>query len=129
MYQQCLIMGNLGKDPEMRYTASGKAVTTFNVAVNHRNQEDGEWKDKTTWFRVTCWDRLAETTNQYLKKGSKVFVVGRIDISTWADKQSGEARGQLELTAREVKFLSGKEDGGEASSPTAPAHSEEDIPF
>ena len=131
MYQQCIIMGNLGRDPEMRYTPNGKAVTVFTVAVNNRYQEDGEWKDKTTWFRVTCWDRLAETTNQYLKKGSKVFVVGRVDISTWTDKQSNEARGQLELTAREVKFLSGREDGGEPSSggSSSAARDEEDIPF
>ena len=131
MYQQCIIMGNLGRDPEMRYTANGKAVTTFNVAVNNRYQEDGDWKDKTTWFRVTCWDRLAETTNQYLKKGSKVFIVGRVDISTWSDKASGEARGQLELTAREVKFLSGREDGEPGGPPPsgAPARDEDDIPF
>ena len=131
MYQQCIIVGNLGRDPEMRYTANGKAVTVFTVAVNNRSQEDGEWKDKTTWFRVTCWDKLAETTNQYLKKGRKVFVVGRVDISTWTDKQSGEARGSLELTAREVKFLDGRQDEGGASAPVggAAAHDEEDMPF
>lgn len=129
MYQQCIIMGNLGRDPEMRYTPGGKAVTAFTVAVNNRYQEDGEWKDKTTWFRVTCWDRLAETTHQYLKKGSKVFVVGRVDISTWSDKQTNEARGQLELTAREVKFLSGREDGSETGSPASAPRDEEDIPF
>ena len=129
MYQQCIIMGNLGRDPEMRYTANGKAVTVFTVAVNNRTQEDGEWKDKTTWFRVTCWDKLAETTNQYLKKGRKVFVVGRVDISTWSDKSTGEARGSLELTAREVKFLDGRQDGGEAGAPVSAAHDEEDIPF
>jgi single-strand DNA-binding protein len=126
-------MGNLGRDPELKYTSNGKAVTVFTVAVNNRYQEEGDWKDKTTWFRVTCWDRLAETTNQYLKKGSKVFVVGRVDISTWVDKTSNEARGQLELTAREVKFLSGREDGemggGGGMSGGSPARDEEDIPF
>jgi single-strand DNA-binding protein len=129
MFQQCIIMGNLGRDPEMRYTANGKAVTVFTVAVNNRYQEEGEWKDKTTWFRVTCWDKLAETTNQYLKKGRKVFVVGRVDISTWSDKQSGEARGQLELTAREVKFLDGRQDGSEAAAPSSAVQDEGDIPF
>ncbi len=129
MYQQCIIVGNLGRDPEMRYTANGKAVTVFTVAVNNRTQEDGEWKDKTTWFRVTCWDKLAETTNQFLKKGRKVFVVGRVDISTWSDKQSGEARGSLELTAREVKFLDGRQDDGGTGAPVSAAHDEEDIPF
>jgi len=129
MYQQCIIIGNLGRDPVMRYTPNGKAVTDFTVAVNNRYQEEGEWKDKTTWFRVTCWDRLAETSNQYLKKGSKVFVSGRIDVSTWTDKQ-GETRATLELTAREVKFLSGREDVGDSSgSSVVAAHDEEDIPF
>lgn len=128
MYQQCIIIGNLGRDPEMRYTASGKAVTQFTVAVNNRYQEDGEWKDKTTWFRVTCWDRLAETANQYLKKGQKVFVSGRVDVSAWSDKQSGEARGQLELTARELKFLSSREESSEPASASTP-QGEEDIPF
>jgi single-strand DNA-binding protein len=129
MYQQCMIIGNLGRDPEMRYTANGKAVTQFTVAVNNRVQEEGEWKDKTTWFRVTAWDRLAETTNQYLKKGKQVMIIGRVDVSAWADKQSGEARAQLELTAREVKFLGGREDGGgDTPSGSAPTD-EEDIPF
>ena len=129
MYQQCIIMGNLGRDPVMRYTPNGKAVTDFTVAVNNRYQEEGEWKDKTIWFRVTCWDRLAETSNQYLKKGSKVFVVGRVDVSTWTTKE-GETRATLELTAREVKFLSGREDGGEPSGGSAAAaRDEEDIPF
>jgi len=130
MYQQCIIMGNLGRDPELRYTANGKAVTVFTVAVNSRAQEDGEWKDKTTWFRVTCWDKLAETTNQYLKKGRKVFVVGRVDVSTWSDKTSGEARATLELTAREVKFLDGgRADGEGGSAAPSAAHDEDDMPF
>jgi single-strand DNA-binding protein len=129
MYQQCMIIGNLGRDPEMRYTANGKAVTQFTVAVNNRVQEDGDWKDKTTWFRVTAWDRLAETTNQYLKKGKQVMIIGRVDVSAWSDKQSGEARAQLELTAREVKFLGGREEGGSDAGGSSMPSDEEDIPF
>ena len=128
MYQQIIIIGNLGRDPSLRYTSNGKAVTDFTVAVNNRVQEGGEWKDKTTWFRVTCWDRLAETANQYLKKGSKVFVAGRVDVSTWTDKQ-GETRATLELTAREVKFLDGRQADGEGSSVPSAVHDEDDMPF
>jgi single-strand DNA-binding protein len=136
VYQQCIIVGNLGRDPEMRYTPSGVPVTSFSVAVNNRYQDsDGEWRDRTTWFRVSCWRRLAETTNQYLKKGRQVMVIGRVDTSAWIDKQSGEARSALELTALDVRFLGGREDaaGGPGASGEGYggdyAESEEELPF
>lgn len=131
MYQQCIIVGNLGRDPEMRYTPSGSPVTEFSVAANNRWQDsDGEWRDKTTWFRVKCWGRLAETTNQYLKKGRQVMVVGRVETSAWTDRE-GNARASLELTAREVKFLGGREgaEGGSGYGPDDFAQQEEDLPF
>jgi single-strand DNA-binding protein len=136
VYQQCIIVGNLGRDPEMRYTPNGVPVTSFSVAVNSRYQDnDGEWRDRTTWFRVTCWRRLAETTNQYLKKGRQVMAVGRVDTSAWIDKQTGEARSQIELTARDVKFLGGRDEamGGPGASGEGYggdfAETEEDLPF
>jgi single-strand DNA-binding protein len=133
VYQQCIIVGNLGRDPEMRYTPSGVPVTSFSVAVNNRYQDnDGEWRDRTTWFRVTCWKRLAETTNQYLKKGRQVMVIGEVDASAFTG-QDGQPRASLELTARDVRFLGGRDEtaggdmmGGSASGPT---QDEEDIPF
>jgi single-strand DNA-binding protein len=127
VYQQCIIVGNLGRDPEMRYTPDGTAVTSFSVAVN-RKWETGE---KTWWFKVTCWRRLAETTNQYLKKGRLVMVVGEIDASAWTD-QEGNPRASLELTARDVKFLGGRgqEAGGDLDQDSGGfAQQEEDIPF
>lgn len=130
MYQQTIIVGNLGRDPEMRYTPGGKAVTDFSVAVNRRYQTaEGQWEDKTTWFKVACWGKLAESTNQYLKKGSRVLVIGRVDASAWIG-QDGQPRASLELTAFDVRFLSGRE-GSEASSgmDSGPAQQEEDIPF
>ena len=75
---QILLVGNVGRDPEMRYTPSGAAVTDFRLAVNYRrNRQDGDVQDETEWFTVTAWNRLAETVNQYVVKGSKVFVDGR----------------------------------------------------
>ena len=138
MYQQITIVGNLGNDPEMRYTASGVPVTSFNVAVNRfwTNQE-GERQDKTTWFRVTAWRKLAETASQYLTKGRQVLVVGEVeDPSTWTDRD-GNHRASLEVTALNIKFIGSRNDtgmgGGMQSAPAAgggeAATSDEDIPF
>ena len=129
-YEQTIIIGNVGREPEMRYTANGTAVTNFSVAVNRRwKDKDGKPVEKTKWFRITAWGKLAETCNQYLSKGRQVLVVGEIDASAYTN-QAGEPVASLELTAREVKFLSGKSNGGSAA-PTDPAgpSSEEDLPF
>ncbi len=136
MFQQCIIVGNLGRDPEMRYTPDGTPVTSFSVAVSRRwTSGDGGQGEKTWWFKVTCWRKLAETTNQYLKKGRQVMVIGEVDASAWTD-QSGAARATLELTAREVKFLGNRDDqmagdnaGYGGGSSFAPPQQEEDIPF
>ncbi len=132
MFQQCIIVGNLGRDPEMRFTADGTPVTSFSVAVNRRwTSADGSQGEKTWWFRVTCWRRLAETTNQYLRKGSPVMVIGEVEASAYTG-QDGEARATLELTAREVKFLPRGGTGGpdqDMGSGMDYATDEEDIPF
>ena len=140
MYQKTVIVGNLGKDPEMRYTQSGVPVTSFNVATSRRwTNANGESQEKTTWFRVTCWRKLAELTAQYLKKGRLVLVEGDIDASSWTDKE-GNARASLELTAINVKFLGSREgDGGEPMIAGAPSGghadggdfptNEDEIPF
>ncbi len=133
MFQQCIIVGNLGRDPEMRYMPDGKPVTNFTVAVNRRwTSQDGTQSEKTWWFRVACWGRLAETTNQYLKKGRQVMVIGEVDASAFTG-QDGQARASLELTARDVRFLGGRDEsaGGDmmGGSASGPAQDEEDIPF
>ncbi len=113
MYQTTTIVGYLGGDPEMRYTPSGTPVTSFSVAVNRKwNGKDGEQQEKTTWFRVTAWRKLAENCTQYLHKGSLVLVEGDIDVSAWTG-QDGQPRASLELTARSVRFLSPKGNGQE----------------
>lgn len=132
MYQKTIIVGNLGRDPEMRYTPSGTAVTTFSVAVNRRwTSRNGEQQEKTTWFRVTAWEKLAELCNQYLSKGRLVLVEGDVSASAWMS-QEGEARSTLELQARAVRFLGGPGQSGEYEGSTlreGPATGEEEIPF
>lgn len=137
MYQQIIIVGNLGRDPEMRYTASGVPVTSFSVAVSKRwTGQDGQRQEKTTWFRVTAWRQLAELASQYLTKGRQVMVVGEIDEpDVWTDRD-GNHRASLEITARDIRFLSGGDSaGGGQEAPAsvsagedAPG-SDEDIPF
>jgi single-strand DNA-binding protein len=132
MFQKTIIVGYLGRDPEMRYTPSGVPVTSFSVAVNRRwTDQQGQPQEKTTWFRVTAWRKLAELCNQYLSKGRQVLVEGDIDASAWLG-QDGQPRASLELTARTVRFLS----GGAASEGYAPDSLQEgppveegDIPF
>jgi single-strand DNA-binding protein len=113
MYAKVICVGHLGKDPEMRYTASGVPVTSFTLATNRNwTNANGEQQEKTTWFRVVCWRKLAELTAQYCQKGKLVLVEGDIEASAWTDKE-GNARATLELTATSVKFLSGRGEGGE----------------
>ncbi len=115
MFNKITIIGNLGRDPEMRYTPSGSPVTTFSVATNRRyTTQDGETRDETEWFRVSAWNRLAENTNQYLRKGSLVYVEGRFN-SRMYQGNDGQMRVSNEVTANEIKFLStrAQDEGGE----------------
>ncbi len=130
MYQKTVIVGNLGNDPEMRYTPSGVPVTSFNVAVNRRwTDQNGGQQKKTTWFRVTAWRKLAETCAQYLGKGRLVLVEGEVDASAWTG-QDGQPRASLELTARTVRFLSPRGDQNASDTPAeATSVAEEEIPF
>ncbi|MCA9994381.1 MAG: single-stranded DNA-binding protein [Anaerolineales bacterium] len=143
MYQKVIIVGNLGRDPEMRYMPDGTAVTSFSVATSRRwtDRNSGQPVDETTWFRVSVWGRQAETANQYLSKGSKVLVEGRMkpDPATGAPRiwtrQDGTAGASFELTAELVRFLSGRDDasgysgGGGGDDFSGGAHEEDDIPF
>jgi single-strand DNA-binding protein len=106
---KCMIIGNLGRDPEMRYTPSGQAVTQFSVATN-RNFRDpqGEWQSETEWFRVVVWGDQGERVAEYLRKGHKVYVEGRIQTRQWED-QSGNKRYTTELIANRVQSLERRE--------------------
>lgn len=131
MFQQCIIIGNLGRDPEMRFLGDGTPVTSFSVAVNRKwTGRDGNPGEKTWWFRVTCWGRLAETTNQYLRKGDPVMVIGEVDASAYIPREGGEPRASLELTARDVRFLPrGGSDMQDVGTGMDYPTEEEDIPF
>ena len=100
-----MVIGNLGADPEMRYTADGKAVTSFRVASSHSySGSDGERKEETEWFSVVTWEKLAEQCSQFLQKGRKVYVEGRLRTHSW-DTPEGEKRYRTEVIAQRVMFL------------------------
>lgn len=106
-----LIIGNLGSDPEMRYTPNGNPVTSFTVATNRRYRaSDGENREETEWFRISAWNRLAETCNQYLQRGSKVYVEGRLSSRTYV-ANDGETRVSLDVNASEVRFIDSRSAG------------------
>jgi single-strand DNA-binding protein len=143
MYQTIIIVGNVGRDPEMRYTPSGQAVTSFSVATNRQyTNNNAETVKETIWFRVSAWGKTGETCNQYLKKGSKVLVEGRLtaDPATGGPRiwqaQDGTSRASFEVSAQTVRFLSSRaesEGSGMSSAAAvedsgAPAENE-DIPF
>lgn len=143
MYQKIVIVGNLGRDPEMRYMPDGTAVTSLSVATsrNWTQKSTGEKVDETTWFRVSAFGRQAETANQYLSKGSKVLVEGRIKPdpitggpSIWT-RQDGSAGASFEITAETVRFLGGREGATVAANATSDVASstwvseEDEIPF
>lgn len=120
-FHTTIIVGNLGRDPEMRYTPSGQAVTSFSVAVPEQYTDgSGEKKKRTTWFRVSAWGKQAETCNQYLKKGSKVLVEGRLTADPVTGKpktytkQDGTTGANFDLTATTVRFLSSSQQGDHA---------------
>ncbi len=116
MYHTIIIVGNLGRDPEMRYTPSGLPVTSFSVASNRTFTRDNQQVKETIWFKVTTWGKQAETCNNYLKKGSKVLIEGRLTPGDngsprmWT-AQDGTSRSSYEVTANTVRFLSSR--GGE----------------
>ncbi len=141
MYQKIIVVGNLGRDPEMRYMPDGTAVTNFSMATSQRwtDKATGEPREETTWFRVAVWRKQAETVNEYLSKGSKVLVEGRIkpDPNTGSPRvftrQDGTVGASFEITADTVRFLSSRDEGsfaegGEAGGGAA-AQEEDEIPF
>ena len=137
-YQKIVIVGNLGRDPEMRFLQSGQAVTNFNVATNRQyTASNGERMKETTWFRVSAWGRQAETCNQYLKMGSKVLVEGRLnpDRETGSPKvyqrKDGTHGSSYEITADRVVFMSGRDDqtSYQSSEPDGEVVEEDEIPF
>jgi len=104
-FNKIIVVGNLGRDPELRYTPQGTAVCSFTMASNERRRDKGgEQQDVTTWFRVTVWGKQAETVSKYLTKGRSVYVEGRLHVEEWTDRD-GKSRHTLEVNASDVQFL------------------------
>lgn len=146
-FNKIILVGNLGRDPELRYTPQGTPVCSFSVATNEKRKDRaGEMQDFTTWFRVTLWGRQAETASQYLTKGRPIYVEGRLRLEEWTDKD-GKPRYTLEVHATDMQFIgggrgdeaaagnavaAGGSTGRPASSdrqPPEPDLSDDDIPF
>jgi single-strand DNA-binding protein len=138
-FNKIILVGNLGRDPELRYTPQGTPVCSFTVATNEkRKDKSGETQDLTTWFRVTLWGRQAETASQYLTKGRPVYVEGRLRLEEWTDRD-GKPRYTLEVHATDMQFIGGTrgDESNVSFSKAAPADrgssepelSDDDIPF
>jgi single-strand DNA-binding protein len=133
-----MIIGNVGRDPEMRYTPAGKATTAFSVAVSRRwNNQQGEPQEETEWFNVVAWDQLAETCNQLVTKGRKVYVEGRLQTRSW-EGQDGQKKYRTELVAQQMTLLDGRprtgdeggsSTGGDTILPPGDDAEDNDIPF
>ncbi|HSH05189.1 MAG TPA: single-stranded DNA-binding protein [Anaerolineae bacterium] len=143
MYQKVIIVGNLGRDPEMRYMPDGTAVTNFSVATTRRwtNKATGEPVEETAWFRVSVWGRQAETANQYLARGRKVLVEGVLQVERGTGgprtytRQDGTVGASFEIRADTVRFLSSRQDDdgyvpvGDDDGGMDVSYEEDDIPF
>ena len=146
-FNKVILLGNLTRDPEVRYTPKGTAVTELGMAVNRvYTAENGEKREETTFVDITLWGRTAEVAGEYLKKGRPVFIEGRLQLDTWDDKQSGQKRSKLKVVGESLQMLGGRpgaggggggEDEGSAaprsSRPAPPARAAEtdddEIPF
>lgn len=139
-FNKVILVGNLGRDPELRYTPQGTPVCSFTMATNERRKDKtGEMQDQTTWFRVTLWGRQAETASQYLTKGRPVYIEGRLRVEEWTDRD-GKPRHTLEVNATDMQFIGGgrAEDAPVSRAASAGAGeptqehaepSDDDIPF
>jgi single-strand DNA-binding protein len=134
-----ILVGHVGQDPEVKYTASGVPVAKVSLATNERFKDRNEqWQDRTEWHSVVAWQRLAEIVGEYVRKGTMLYVEGKLQTSTWEDKQTGEKKYRTEVVAREILLLSSRENGpkdrqttvGDESMPdSVPTPIDDDIPF
>jgi single-strand DNA-binding protein len=137
-----ILVWNVGKDPEVRYSQSGTPVANFSLATNERFKDRNEWQERTEWHNIVAWQRLAEIVGEYVAKGSKVYVAGKLQTASWEDRQSGERKYRTEIVARDLLLLGPRENSvGDHRGPThnenedqpSPAGSgdivDQDIPF
>jgi len=135
-----ILVGNVGKDPEVKYAPSGVAIAKFSLATNERfKDKSGEWQDRTEWHNVLAWQRLAEIVGEYVHRGDKLYIEGKLQTSSWEDRQSGDKKFRTEIVARDIVLLgqpdapeSGRRDVDEERTPVpvgAGEITDEDIPF
>ncbi len=125
-----ILIGNLGKDPEVKYTQTGMAVARFSVATTDRvKDKDGNWQDRTEWHNLVAFQRTAEIAAEYLKKGGKVYIEGRLHSDSWDDKETGQKKYKTEIIINDLVLLGGRDAGGEGGRTSGqvrrlrPAHS------
>jgi single-strand DNA-binding protein len=140
MVNKVILIGNLGRDPELRSTPSGQPVATFSLATSRRwRDKEGNRQEQTEWHRIVCWGRQAEVAGQYLTKGKQIYVEGRLQTSSWDDRQSGEKRYKTEIICDNFQMLGSRGDsgGGGYRAPSSPDDGgdfsappdDDDIPF
>ncbi len=143
MVNKVILVGNLGRDPEVRSTPSGQPVASFSLATNRKwRDRDGNRQEQTEWHNIVCWGRLAEIAGQFLAKGKQVYVEGRLQTRSWEDRQSGEKKYRTEVICENFQMLGsradfesgpaagggyGRDSGGDVGGPTEPE--DDDIPF
>ncbi len=132
---RAILIGNLGRDPELRYTQGGQALTRFSLATNERFKQGDDWQERTEWHRIVVWGKQAENCAQYLQKGRSVYIEGRLQTRDWEDKE-GHKRQTTEIVAQTVQFLGSRGDGPPRDTPEpppppgpSPAADGDDIPF
>jgi single-strand DNA-binding protein len=137
-----ILVGNVGQDPEVKYTPSGTPVAKLSLATNERFKDrSDEWQERTEWHSIIAWQRLAEIVGEYVKKGSKLYIEGKLQTSSWEDRQSGSKRYRTEVVARDIVLLGSPENADEKSHPKGNVRehqeayassseiTDEDIPF
>lgn len=134
---KAILIGNLGKDPEIRYGANGNAVANFSIATTEswKDKQTGEKVEKTEWHRIVAFSRLAEIVGEYLKKGAQVYVEGKLQTRKWQDKETGQDRYSTEIVAESIQMLGGRRDDGDRPAAAKPAAApagkdyDDDLPF
>ena len=137
-----ILVGNVGKDPEVKYSPSGTPIAKFSLATNERFKDrSGEWQERVEWHSIVAWQRLAEIVGEFTTTGSKVYIEGKLQTSSWEDRQSGQTRYRTEIVARDLVLLGSRGNGTADSRPSQPGQAAcheaptgnpedlEDIPF
>ncbi len=137
-----ILVGNVGKDPEVKYSPSGTPIAKFSLATNERFKDgSGEWQERVEWHSIVAWQRLAEIVGEFVTTGAKVYIEGKLQTSSWEDRQSGQTRYRTEIVARDLVLLSSRSNGttesqdshpdpaGRHETPAETAEDLEDIPF